>query len=170
MIQRRMKFCPKCGRRLWLRDFYRQATGYFSPYCKECTRAAKREEYARNRKVPNRLYQDDLGRLIEHNDHATKIYWSEYMVKKLTRLFPTTKNEDLAVEFNISMRTIGRKAQELGLKKDKAWILALAREKCQYMRVLNLCCGNSGQFKKGEHASPNTEFKKKFNPEFSSPI
>lgn len=160
MIQRRKKICPKCGRRLWLRDFYRQATGYFSPYCKECTRAAKREEYARNRKVPNRLYQDYFGRLIEHKDHSTRIYWSEYMVQKLKRLFPTTKNEDLAIEFNMSQRTVARKARELGLKKDKDWMQALARKSCQYMRVLNMCYGNSGQFKKGEHASKDTEFKK----------
>ena len=170
MIQRRKKICPKCGRSLWLRDYYRHASGLIYPYCKECSRAAKREEYARNRKVPNRVFQDDLGRLIEHNDYSRRIYWSEYMEQKLTRLFPTTKNEDLAIEFNMSMRTICRKAREMGLKKDKAWILELARERIQYMRVHNLCCGNSGQFKKGEHASSDTEFKKKFNQEFSSPI
>lgn len=161
MIQRRKKICPKCGRSLWLRDYYRLATGWLSPYCKECTRAAKREEYARNRKVPNRLYQDDRGRLVEHKDCSTKIHWSEYMEQKLKRLFPTTKNEDLAIEFNMSPRTVIRKAREMGLEKDKAWMQAHARKNCQYMRVLNMCSGNSGQFKKGEHASPETEFKKK---------
>ena len=161
MTRRRKKICPKCGRNLWLRDYYRQATGWLSSYCKECTRAAKREEYARNRKVPNRLYQDDKGRLVEHKDCSTKLHWSEYMEQKLKRLFPTTKNDDLAIEFNMSPRTVIRKAREMGLEKDKAWMQANARKNCQYMRVVNMCVGNSGQFKKGEHASPETEFKKK---------
>ena len=161
MTRRRKKICPKCGRSLWLRDYYRQATGWLSSYCKECTRAAKREEYARNRKVPNRLYQDDKGRLVEHKDCSTKLHWSEYMEQKLKRLFPTTKNDDLAIEFNMSPRTVIRKAREMGLEKDKDWMQANARKNCQYMRVVNMCVGNSGQFKKGEHASPETEFKKK---------
>ena len=149
MIQRRKKTCPKCGRSLWLHDYYRQAAGWLSPYCKECTRAAMREKYARTKKVPNRVFQDELGRMMEHKDNRTRLYWSEYMLQKLTRLFPATKNEDLAIEFNMSRRTVVRKARELGLEKDRSWLQALARKNCQYMRVLNLCYGNSGQFQKG---------------------
>ena len=111
--------------------------------------------------MPNRLYQDDKGRLVEHKDCSTKIHWSQYMEQKLKRLFPTTKNEDLAIEFNMSPRTVIRKAREMGLEKDKAWMQAHARKNCQTMRILNKCCGNSGQIKKGEHKSPETEFKKK---------
>lgn len=48
----------------------------------------------------------------------------------------------------------------MGLVKDKAWMQEHARKNCQYMRVLNMSMGNKGQFKKGEHASPETEFKK----------
>ena len=161
MVRRRKKICPKCGRSLWLCDYYRQANGWVSSHCKECQRKEKREEYARNRKVPNRIYQDDAGRLIEHKDCSTKIHWSGYMEEKLRRLFPTTKNDDLAVEFNVSPRTVIRKAREMGLVKDKACMQEHARKNCQYMRVLNMSMGNKGQFKKGEHASPDTEFKKK---------
>ena len=60
MVKRRKKICPKCGRKLWLRDFYKTANGRVSSACKECTRQDKRDEYARNRKVPNRLYQDPV--------------------------------------------------------------------------------------------------------------
>ena len=67
--------------------------------------------------MPNRIYQDDAGRLIEHKDRSTKIHWSGYMEEKLRRLFPTTKNDDLAVEFNVSPRTVIRKAREMGLVK-----------------------------------------------------
>ena len=56
MVKRRKKICPKCGRKLWLRDFYKTANGWVSSACKECTRQEKRDEYARNRKVPNQLY------------------------------------------------------------------------------------------------------------------
>ena len=162
MVKRRKKICPKCGRKLWLRDFYKTANGWVSSACKECTRQEKRDEYARNRKVPNRLYQDPVtGRLMEHKDYSTKIHWSLYMIERLTNKYATTKNEDLAIDLNVSPSTVIRKARELGLEKDKGWMQAHARKNCQTMRILNKCCGNSGQIKKGEHKSPKTEFKKR---------
>lgn len=162
MVKRRKKICPKCGRKLWLRDFYKTANGWVSSACKECTRQEKRDEYARNRKVPNRLYQDPVtGRLMEHKDYSTKINWSPYMIERLTNKYATTKNEDLAIDLNVSPRTVIRKARELGLEKDRGWMQAHARKNCQTMRILNKCCGNSGQIKKGEHKSPKTEFKKR---------
>ena len=162
MVKRRKKICPKCGRKLWLRDFYKTANGRVSSACKECTRQEKRDEYARNRKVPNQLYQDPVtGRLMEHKDYSTKIHWSPYMIERLTNKYATTKNEDLAIDLNVSPRTVIRKARELGLEKDRGWMQAHARKNCQTMRILNKCCGNSGQIKKGEHKSPKTEFKKR---------
>ena len=162
MVKRRKKICPKCGRKLWLRDFYKTANGWVSSACKECTRQEKRDEYARNQKVPNRLYQDPVtGRLMEHKDYSTKIHWSLYMIERLTNKYATTKNEDLAIDLNVSPRTVIRKARELGLEKDRGWMQAHARKNCQTMRILNKCCGNSGQIKKGEHKSPKTEFKKR---------
>lgn len=162
MVKRRKKICPKCGRKLWLRDFYKTANGRVSSACKECTRQEKRDEYARNRKVPNRLYQDPVtGRLMEHKDCSTKIHWSLHMIERLTNTYATTKNEDLAIDLNVSPRTVIRKARELGLEKDKGWMQAHARKNCRTMRILNKCRGNSGQIKKGEHRSPETEFKKR---------
>lgn len=108
------------------------------------------------------MYHDERGRLLEHKGGGTRLHWSGYMVEKLKRLYPTTKNDDLAIEFDMSVRTIVRKARELGLEKDREWMLEQKRQNCRLMRVINLCHGgNSGQFKKGQHASPNTEFKKK---------
>lgn len=162
MVKRRKKICPKCGRKLWLRDFYKTANGLVSSACKECTRQEKRDEYARNRKVPNRLYQDPVtGRLMEHKDRSTKIHWSLYMIERLTNKYATTKNEDLAIDLNVSPSTVIRKARELGLEKDKGWMQAHARKNCRTMRILNKYRGNSGQIKKGEHRSPETEFKKR---------
>ena len=162
MVKRRKKICPKCGRKLWLRDFYKTANGCVSSACKECTRQEKRDEYARNRKVPNQLYQDPVtGRLMEHKDYSTKIHWSLYMIERLTNKYATTKNEDLAIDLNVSPSTVIRKARELGLEKDKGWMQAHARKNCRTMRILNKYRGNSGQIKKGEHRSPETEFKKR---------
>ena len=162
MVKRRKKICPKCGRKLWLRDFYKTANGKVSSACKECTRQEKRDEYARNRKVPNQLYQDPVtGRLMEHKDYSTKIHWSLYMIERLTNKYATTKNEDLAIDLNVSPSTVIRKARELGLEKDKGWMQAHARKNCRTMRILNKYRGNSGQIKKGEHKSPKTEFKKR---------
>ena len=108
------------------------------------------------------MYHDERGRLLEHKGSRTRLFWSAPMEEKLRRLFPTTKNEDLAIEFDMSARTIVRKARELGLEKDREWMLEHKRQNCRLMRVINLCHGgNSGQFKKGRHASPKTEFKKK---------
>lgn len=158
----RKKTCPKCGRYLWLRDFYRRKKdGAISTYCKECERKAKREEYARNRKKPDGLFKNmRTGQVIEHKGASTRIYWSGYMVEKLKRLFPTTKNADIAVELNVSPRTMIRKARELGLEKSKEWQRAHALRNCQTMRIINKCCGNSGMIKPGEHKNPAGEFKK----------
>ena len=98
---------------------------------------------------------------MEHKDYSTKIHWSLYMIERLTNKYATTKNEDLAIDLNVSPRTVIRKARELGLEKDKGWMQAHARKNCRTMRILNKYRGNSGQIKKGEHRSPETEFKKR---------
>ena len=167
MIQRRKKICTKCGRKLWLRDFYRNpATGWLSSHCKECTREDKREEYNRNRKKPDGIFLDPTtGRAMEHRGPVTRIYWGKGKLDDLRRLFPTNTNEDCAAILGVSPRTVVRKARELGLVKNEEWRIRRAREACAVMRVYNMCRGNSGQFRKGEHASPATEFKPKIKTE-----
>lgn len=44
------------------------------------------------------------------------------MLSLLRRLYPTTKNQELASLFGISLRTLNRKASELELKKDDEWM------------------------------------------------
>ena len=83
------------------------------------------------------------------------------MIEKLTSKYATTKNEDLGIDLNVSARKVIRKDRGLGRGKDGAGMQAHARKNCQTMRILNKCCGNSGQIKKGEHKSPKTEFKKR---------
>ena len=158
----RKKTCPKCGRHLWLRDFWQRKDGTRYSYCKECSRAIKNAEYARNRKKPDGIFLDRrTGRAVEHRGCSVRIHWSGYMIERLTRFYATTKNEDLALNLGVSPRTMIRKARELGLEKSKEWMAAHSRANCKTMAILNKCCGNSGQFKKGVRASPATEFKKR---------
>ena len=48
------------------------------------------------------------------------------MLSDLKRHYATTKNKDLTDLLGVSMRTINRKAKELGLEKDKAWMIEVA--------------------------------------------
>ncbi|GEM_PF-3083763 len=105
------------------------------------------------------FYHTKYGRVVEREGYATRISWSKQMLDDLRRLYPRTKNEDVAIECGVSVRTMIRKARELGLQKDPEWMRAHSRANCKTMRILNKCIGNSGQWKRGEHASPEHEFK-----------
>lgn len=158
----RKKICAKCGRKLWLRDFYRSSTGVIASRCKECSREDKRQWYADNRKKEDRVYYDqDKGRAMVHEGFRTAIHWSGAMIEKLKRIFPMTKNEDCAIELGVSPRTVIRKARELGLSKNEEWRINHARNNCRIMRIYNQCRGNSGMIKPGEHRNPAGEFKPK---------
>lgn len=138
--KKRKKICPRCGKKLWLRDFYRnKKNGVTSSYCKECMKEVKNEEYAAKRKKPDGvLMHGSYGRLMEHDGFSTRIYWSGNMLSVLRRYFPNTKTEEVAEMLGVSRRTVIRKARELGLEKEsgflkKAWdenrLLALAASK-----------------------------------------
>lgn len=160
-MSKRKKTCPKCGRQLWLRDFYRRKDGH-STYCKECEREMKREEYARNRKKPDGIFHNPItGRLVEHRGCSTRIYWSPTMLRYLSTRFATEKNEDMAIHLGVSLRTMIRKARELGLQKDPDLMHRYSVEHCRTMQTINKFQKNNGMFKKGEHACPEHEFKKR---------
>jgi hypothetical protein len=54
-----------------------------------------------------------------------------------------------------------RKARELELKKDTAWLKGIWDERRRMAVASTKVNGNSGCIKKGQHLSPGTEFKKK---------
>ena len=118
--KKRKKVCPCCGRKLWLRDYYKDKYGNVSSYCKECVKAKKRAEYATGRKKPDGIRMDlSTGRVYEKDGSTKRIFWSKQMCDDLKRLFPTTKNDDLAQYLGVSVRTMIRKARKLGIEKDK---------------------------------------------------
>ena len=67
-------------------------------------------------------YNEKVGRIVEHNHYATRIFWNTQMLDYLRRHFSTTLNEDLADYLGVSLRTMIRKARELGLRKDPRWL------------------------------------------------
>lgn len=107
------------------------------------------------------LYHDPrTGRTMEHRHYATRIYWSAAMTDYLRRHFPTTLNDELAGCLGVSPRTMIRKARELGLQKDPAWLKAVWDERRRMAHAASRHQGgNSGQFRKGEHANPDGEFR-----------
>lgn len=129
---------------------------------KEIKSAQNRRYYARHGKKPDGIFLDQrTGRVWEHNGYSKRIYWSRQMVDDLKAMYPTTLNEDMAHIVGVSVRTMIRKARELGLRKDADWLLGVWDERRMVAHCVNKVHGNSGQFRKGCHASPATEFKKK---------
>ncbi len=82
-------------------------------------------------------------------DIKTKVtnrkYWTDEEKEKLIILYPTTLGEDLAKIFNCPVHSIYNQAERLKLKKDKAFIAEIARQ-----RTLDPNHGSRKyQFKKG---------------------
>ena len=148
-VKPRKKVCPKCGRRLWLREFYKTKTGIISSYCKECNRKMNREKYQRERKKPDGIFMNTTyGRLMEHTGHSLRIHWNENMLSVLKRYYPNTKNEEVAEMLGISSRTVVRKATELGLRKDMDFMLSVWKENILMAKVASKRSEKSG-YKKG---------------------
>ena len=107
------------------------------------------------------LYYDQrTGRTMQHEHYATRIYWSADMLDYLRRHFPTTLNEELAGCLGVSQRTMIRKARELGLTKDEAWLQQVWDERRRLAHAISKRKGYPGGFVKGVRNNPDTEFKK----------
>lgn len=89
------------------------------------------------------------------------IEWTPQKLKLLTDFFPIMFNDALAKWLGISIRTLTRKARELGLRKRDNFH-ELKKDKIrerQSEALKKVECAT--RFKKGQHASPATEFKKR---------
>lgn len=107
-----------------------------------------------------KFYDQKKGRVMEHKGYSVHIYWSPSMLDYLRRHFPTTLNEELAGCLGVSQRTMSRKARELGLQKDEAWLRQVWEERRRLAHVISKRKGYPGSFVKGVRHSPDTEFKK----------
>lgn len=127
----RKKVCPRCKRKLWLRDFYvTKATGQPHRYCKECSREMQRnsKSYISKRQPNGIRYNADTGRKILKQGYSRKIYWDGNMLSVLRRYFPNTRNEEVAEMLGVSPRTVVRKARELGIYKDPDFCKDMSRQ------------------------------------------
>ncbi len=61
-------------------------------------------------------------------DRKNKI-WTKGLEDKLIELYPNNLTQDIADRFQMKLCTIRNAAHRLGLKKDKAWISKIARER-----------------------------------------
>lgn len=88
------------------------------------------------------------------------IEWTPRMLKLLNDFYPTMFNDALAKWLGVSIRTMTRKARELGLKKREDFheLKKDAIRQKQSEALKKVECAT--RFKKGHHASPATEFKK----------
>lgn len=86
--------------------------------CKECHKRKKRESYD---KTHPKIFMNDKGQWSIRQGRRAAIYWTGNMLSDLKRNYPTTKNKELSEILGVSVRTLIRKARELGLEKDKEW-------------------------------------------------
>ena len=111
-------------------------------------------------KPPKTFYHQGLQRVVVHDHYAIRIFWSKDMTDFLKANFATTLNDDLAGCLGVSKSTVIRKARELGLSKDEKWLGGIYEERRLMAHAESKRKGYPGTFKKGQHASPATEFKK----------
>jgi hypothetical protein len=96
---------------------------------------------------------------MEHQGYALRIHWSTSMTDYLRRHYPTSLNEELAGCLGVSMRTMIRKARELGLEKDPTWLREVWDERRKLAHIISKRKGYPGGFVKGQRANHDGEFK-----------
>lgn len=125
-------------------------------------RARWREEYRKRhpRKPPVTFYHPKQQRMVIRDGLSMRIAWSKQMADDLRRYFPCTLNEELSGILGVSVRTVIRKARELGLKKDPEWLRKVWNERRLMAHAVSKSKGYPGAFQKGVRSSIATEFKK----------
>lgn len=99
------------------------------------------------------------GKMYEHRGYARRIFWNKQMLDDLKRMFPTTLNEEVAGALGVSLRTMIRKARELGLQKDPVWLAGIWNQRRKWAHMESRRRGYPGRFIKGRRANPDGEFK-----------
>ena len=116
------------------------------------------------RKKDGLYYDRQTGRTWEHRRYSTHIYWSRQMLGDLKRYYANTLNDDLSAMLGVSVRTLRRKACELGLEKDPEWLRRIYRDHQKLAHAISRQKGYPGSWKKGQRNNPPGEFKKGRQP------
>ena len=157
------KQCTICGEMKPLGDFYMQKKkkrGKLQPKacCKQCERRIKHERYRRMHPL-GVTYDLETGRAWRRTGRSRRIEWTSQMLSDLRRLFARTKNEELAGILGVGVRTMVRKARELGLEKDGEWLGRMCRDHIRMAHMMSRAKGYPGRIMPGEHRNPDGEFK-----------
>ena len=114
-------------------------------------------EYIRK---PDGVFLDEkTGKLWEHRGNSKLIFWSRQMLDDLRKYYPNTPNSELAEIFNVSLRTVIRKAVELGLKKDPEYLSGIWKQYLPVANAVSKSKGYPGSIQKGQHLNPAGEVK-----------
>lgn len=155
------KQCTICGEMKPLSEFYKQKKrGQSQPKscCKQCELRIRRERY--REKHPGGLtYDRDTGKLWMRKGRGRSLVWTSQMLSDMRRLFARTKNDELAGILGVGVRTMVRKARELGLEKDGEWLRTIWKENVRMAHMMSRALGYPGGIKKGDHRNPDGEFK-----------
>lgn len=96
---------------------------------------------------------------VKKQKRPFKIVWSDEMIRSLHDKFPSTFNRELAKELKVSMRSLIRKARELGIEKESGF-LDKNRAEITQMAVANNYNRNTGRKGWSVPNSEATRFKK----------
>lgn len=82
-----------------------------------------------------------------HYRRSKSINWSNDMLFTLRKYYPNTASDEVAAMLGVSLRTCQRKAVELGITKDPAWILEKNRRGWGIAKIRN---SKQGQGNRGQ--------------------
>lgn len=158
------KRCPQCGKVLPASSFRTRSNGILlQSYCRDCNNRLNRTKYRKPKSMhgTGEVFRKKDGRLWEYTHAHWRRHWSRQMLDDLRRYYSKMTNQELADILDVTLGTLNRKAQELGLHKTRQYIADIARQHLVIARAESAIHGNPGQIKPGEHRGKATEFKKK---------
>lgn len=153
--------CSVCGEMKPLSEFYTykyKGRTYTRGFCNACYLRRRRERY--REKHPGGLtYDKDTGKLWMRKGRGRSLVWTSQMLSDMRRLFPTTRNDELAGVLGLAVRTVVRKAREMGLEKDKEWLRTIRKENIRMGHMMSRAKGYPGRIMPGEHRNPDGEYR-----------
>ena len=96
--------------------------------CKECHKAEKRERHLAKTKPLYGVTRNEKGQLVSFQGRKKTIHWTGNMLSIMKRYYPVSTNAELSELLNVSVRTVVRKAKEMGLNKSQEWTNRIAKE------------------------------------------
>ena len=113
----------------------------------------------RIKREPRVRYDSIRGLAFKTENGGISIVWSPDMISLMKREYPFTLNDEMAGMLGVSKRTVIKKAKELGLVKDRDWLMSIWKERCFMAHCEAKRMGYPGCFKKGNMIGAEYRFK-----------